>query len=109
MHKVLTGKRLRRSNFSNLRSVVQVHTGPPNLKRENIMSTTYEKFKKYLQDQLDRIAETRAGERNEPTLGDFGSVLDTDPAIDPPMGDLDVCVCFDDDGNPLNQCDECPR
>lgn len=48
-------------------------------------------------------------DRLEPTLGDFGSVLDKDTAIDPPMGDLDACVCFDDDGNPLNQCDECPR
>jgi len=61
------------------------------------MSKSYEKFKKEILKML------------EPTLGDFGSVLDTDPAIDPPLGDLDVCVCFDDDGNPLNQCDECPR
>lgn len=65
------------------------------------LSKSYEKFKKEILEMLDR--------RIQPTFGDFGSVLDTDPAIDPPLGDLDVCVCFDDDGNPLNQCDECPR
>ena len=73
------------------------------------MSESYEKFKKYIQDQMDKIAKTRAGERNEPTFGDFGSALEDDLAIDPPLGDLDICVCFDSDGNPLNQCDECPR
>lgn len=27
-----------------------------------------------------------------------------DPALEP-----NACVCFDDAGNPLNQCNECPR
>jgi len=48
--------------------------------------------------------------RIEPILGDYIAALEQDPAIDPPMTlDPIACVCFDDDGNPLNQCDECPR
>lgn len=46
----------------------------------------------------------------EPNLADYATALENDPAIDPPL-DLDpnACVCFDDNGNPLNQCNECPR
>jgi len=49
--------------------------------------------------------------RIEPTIGTREEqmiALANDPAIDPPM-DPNACVCFDDAGNPLNQCDECPR
>ena len=60
-----------------------------------------------------------------PKLGDVAKALAKDPAIDPPLGDYEValesfrtdpvlgdpndCVCFDEDGNALNECDECPR
>lgn len=66
--------------------------------------------------------------RIEPTIGTREEQmisLANDPAIDPPVGDFcsaiglaltqdppldpNACVCFDDDGNPLNQCNECPR
>ena len=48
--------------------------------------------------------------RIEPILGDYEAALNNDPAIDPPMElDPNACVCFDNAGNALNQCDECPR
>jgi hypothetical protein len=64
--------------------------------------------------------------RIEPTMGDYDEALKNDPAIDPPVGDfcsalglaltqdppvgdINACVCFDAAGNPLNQCNECPR
>lgn len=45
----------------------------------------------------------------EPTLGDDQAALEIDPNIDPPMGDVNACVCFDQWGNPINECHECPR
>ena len=51
--------------------------------------------------------------RIEPKLGTWEEcvlALQNDPAIDPPMElDPNACVCFDNAGNALNQCDECPR
>lgn len=64
--------------------------------------------------------------RRNPVMGDYETALENDPAIDPPVGDIcsaiglaltedpplgdpNACVCFDDDGNPLNECNECPR
>ena len=35
--------------------------------------------------------------RIEPTMGDYAAVLERDLAVDPPVGDIDNCVCFDDD------------
>jgi len=47
--------------------------------------------------------------RIEPYLGDYETALELDPVIDPPVGDINDCVCFDDQGNPINECNECPR
>ena len=65
------------------------------------MSKSYIKFKKDILEWLSG--------KTEPTLGDFGSALDEDPAIDPPMGEIPDCVCFDEAGDPVNECNNCPR
>ena len=45
----------------------------------------------------------------EPVLGDYKTALENDPLAEPYLGDVDACVCYDNLGNPLNQCGECPR
>ena len=47
--------------------------------------------------------------RREPILGDYEAALAADPATESELGDVDACVCYDDNGNQLNQCNECPR
>jgi len=82
---------------------------------------SYKQFREDIMASMDRIKKIR----RQPKLGDVEAALKKDPAIDPPVGDYDIlmdelhgepflgnvdeCVCFDEDGNPLNECDECPR
>ena len=47
--------------------------------------------------------------RIEPILGDWEAALELDSRVEPLQGDINDCVCFDEQGNPINECNECPR
>lgn len=52
--------------------------------------------------------------RIEPVLGDYKTALENAPSVESYIDGAENsvyynCVCFDEAGNPLNQCYECPR
>ncbi len=51
---------------------------------------SYEKFKKDIEQMMERIKIARENGKIEPTVGDHETALENDPAIDPEIGDVNA-------------------